>query len=150
LPIRLFPVFLLLFAAAPAAHAQMYKCTDERGRTTYSDKPGPSCKGGEVDIRPSPPAGGKAAAPGGRDLAEQEAEFQRRRIQREQADEKAAAQRARMEQRCASMHTDLARLQSARRMVSVDAKGKQTVMDDAARTARAERLKAEIAKQCSQ
>ena len=47
----------LLLACAPA-YAQMYKCVDARGVTHYSDKPlPPSCKGGEVKIRATPPAG---------------------------------------------------------------------------------------------
>jgi hypothetical protein len=35
--------WLLFLAAAPAAQAQMYKCT-EGGKTRYSDKPIPDCK----------------------------------------------------------------------------------------------------------
>jgi uncharacterized protein DUF4124 len=48
----------LLLACAPA-YAQMYKCVDERGVTHYSDKPlPPSCKGGAVKIRATPPSTG--------------------------------------------------------------------------------------------
>jgi hypothetical protein len=48
----------LLVACAPA-HAQMYKCVDERGVTHYSDKPlPPTCKGGAVKIRGTPPSTG--------------------------------------------------------------------------------------------
>jgi len=48
---------VLLLACAPA-YAQMYKCVDQRGVTHYSDKPlPPSCKGGEVKIRATPPTG---------------------------------------------------------------------------------------------
>jgi hypothetical protein len=47
----------LLLACAPA-YAQMYKCVDPRGVTHYSDKPlPPSCKGGAVKIRATPPSG---------------------------------------------------------------------------------------------
>ncbi len=38
---------LLLLLAAPAAQAQMYKCTDG-GKTRYSDKPITDCKNAEV------------------------------------------------------------------------------------------------------
>src|SRR5205807_9121829 len=48
---------ILLLACAPA-YAQMYKCVDPRGVTHYSDKPlPPSCKGGAVKIRGTPPSG---------------------------------------------------------------------------------------------
>ena len=43
-------VFLLLGILPLPVLAQMYKCVDERGVTSYSDKPRPGCKGGEVDI----------------------------------------------------------------------------------------------------
>ena len=127
--------------------AQMYKCVDERGVTHYSDKPSPGCKGSEVDIRASPPAGsaGPRSAP---DLKQQETEFQRRRIAREREEEKAAAQRAALEQRCAAMHSELQRLAAVRRMFTVNAKGERVEVDDETRNARMASLKGEIARQC--
>jgi hypothetical protein len=54
---RTLALTVLLLACAPA-YAQMYKCVDERGVTHYSDKPlPPSCKGGAVKIRGTPPTG---------------------------------------------------------------------------------------------
>ena len=54
---RTLALTVLLLGCAPA-YAQMYKCVDQRGVTHYSDKPlPPSCKGGEVKIRATPPAG---------------------------------------------------------------------------------------------
>ena len=38
-------VLALLLAASPAAFADLYKCVDARGKTQYSDKPLPGCKG---------------------------------------------------------------------------------------------------------
>ena len=138
---------LAVLVLAPPASAQMYKCVDERGVTHYTDKPRPGCKGGEVDIRASPALGGAAPA-GPRELTQQEADFQRRRIERERAEEKAATQRAALERRCAAMHTELQRLAAARTLLSVDAKGQRTEVDDATRNARIASLKAEIARQC--
>src|SRR5205814_366739 len=58
---RTLALTVLLLACAPA-YAQMYKCVDSRGVTHYSDKPlPPSCKGGAVKIRATPPAAGTAA-----------------------------------------------------------------------------------------
>jgi len=55
---RTLALTVLLVACAPA-HAQMYKCVDERGVTHYSDKPlPPTCKGGAVKIRATPPSTG--------------------------------------------------------------------------------------------
>ena len=139
---------LALALPLPAA-AQMYKCVDERGVTHYTDKPRPGCKGGEVDIRGSPSISGGVARPP-QDVNQQEADFQRRRIERERADEKSAAQRARQEERCAGMHLELQRMSSARRLVTVDAKGERTEVDEAARNARIENLKSQIGRQCPQ
>ena len=127
--------------------AQMYKCVDERGVTSYSDKPRPGCKGAEVDIKPSPRIGTAAPAPS-RDLRQDEADFQRRRIQREREEEKAATSRAALERRCASLHIELQRLAGAGRLYTVNAKGEKKEVDEAARQARVSALKAEIERQC--
>jgi hypothetical protein len=143
------PLVVLLGAlvVAPPAAAQMYKCVDARGVTHYSDKPQAGCNSTEVDIRPSAPIGGALARPQ-QDLGREEADFQRRRIQRERDDEKAATQRAALERRCAAMHSESQRLAGARRLVSVNAKGERIEVDDATRSARIASLKAEIARQC--
>lgn len=39
---------MLLVAASPAALAQLYKCVDAHGKTVYTDKPLPGCKGNGV------------------------------------------------------------------------------------------------------
>jgi hypothetical protein len=146
--VRSILLFATLVLSLPlTALGEMYKCVDERGVTQYSDKPRPGCKGSEVDIRGSPPMGG-AAAPSARDLKQDEADFQRRRIAREKDEENAAAQRAELERRCASMRTELQRLSTVRRLFTVDAKGERTEVDEAARNARIAGVKGEIARQC--
>lgn len=132
-------VFISLLVALPA-HAQMYKCVDERGVTHYTDKPRPGCKGGEVDIRPSPPAGGQRQ-PGARDLSQEERDFRRRRIEQEQAAQKDATQLAR---RCTQLRNEYARLSHAGRVFSVNAKGERVYLEDAERARRVESLQAEL------
>ena len=48
---------LLLVLVLPlAAHAQLTKCVDERGRVHYTDKPIPGCKPtGQQPVQPKPP-----------------------------------------------------------------------------------------------
>ena len=67
-----------LFAAAPV-HAQMVKCVDADGRTHYTDKPPPGCKGGAVDIKAAPPISGKVQE-SKENMSDAEREFQRRRL----------------------------------------------------------------------
>lgn len=43
-----FLAFAALLAVSLPVQAQLYKCVDERGRTHYTDKPLPGCKGGAV------------------------------------------------------------------------------------------------------
>ena len=47
---RVLLLAVLLAAAGPAV-AQMFKCVDAKGRTHYTDKPLPGCKG-ESEMRP--------------------------------------------------------------------------------------------------
>ena len=89
---RTLALTVLLLACAPA-YAQMYKCVDSRGVTHYSDKPmPPSCKGGAVKIRATPPTGtgGQSVPP-------------------------AAGTAAELNRRCARTAQEYTRLQSARR-----------------------------------
>jgi len=119
-------------AALGPAHAQMYKCVDERGVTHYSDKPSPGCKGGKVDIQASPPLSG-AVAPRAEDLARQDAEFKRRRLEQEQAQ---AADRKALEQRCGRLRQELGVLSSGYRVAKITPQGERVYMEDATRDAR--------------
>jgi hypothetical protein len=74
---RTLALTVLLLACAPA-YAQMYKCVDGRGVTHYSDQPlPPSCKGGAVKIRATPPSTG-ASRPSVPPAAGKAAEISRR------------------------------------------------------------------------
>jgi len=137
----------LMVLALPAA-AQMVKCVDARGVTHYTDKPGPGCKGGEVNIQGQPPISGKLQ-PRTLDPAREEREFQRRRIDEERQAKGEEREREARRRRCASMHTELQRLDSQRRVVTVNPQGERTFMDDGLRQQRIEQLRSEIARGCS-
>lgn len=120
---------LALFLAPAAAAAQMYKCVDARGVTTYSDKPCPDAKGAQVDIKGQPPISGKLQERK-ENLKREEAEFNRRQKARDREIEK---DRAAQQRRCNQLRQEQKRLAAARRPVQVDAKGQRSVMDDQAR-----------------
>lgn len=134
---------LLLFLPA-LGQAQMYKCVDERGVTTYTDGPRPGCKGREVDIRGQPPISGEVQ---GRteDLAREEADFRRRQIKRdgEEAKEQAALEQRRRE--CDRVKNEYAQLSRARRVVRIEANGDRTYLDDDLREKRMSQLREKIA-----
>src|SRR2546422_8821888 len=94
---RTLALTVLLLACAPA-YAQMYKCVDSRGVTHYSDKPmPPSCKGGAVKIRATPPTGTSA-----------------------QSVPPAAGTAAEINRRCARTAQEYTRIQAARRAGKTD------------------------------
>jgi hypothetical protein len=126
-------LFCALASLATAAHAQMYKCVDERGVTHYSDQPGSGCKGKEVDIGPIPPVGGKVQG-GSQDPAREDAEFNRRRIERERAELNEKAAREAQQRRCAQLRSQVGRLSAGRRVITnYNEKGERVFMDDEAR-----------------
>ena len=129
-------------------HAQMVKCVDERGIVHYTDKPRPGCRGGEVNIQGQPPISGKLQ-PRTLDPAREEREFQRRRIEGERQAKGEEREREARRRRCATMHSELQRLESQRRVVSVNPQGERTFLDDGVRQQRIEQLRAEIARGCS-
>ena len=130
----------LLLAPAPAL-AQMYKCVDANGVTSYADQPCVGAKGGPVEIHGSPPISG-ALQPRSEDLNSQEAEFRRRQIARER---EAEQDRAAAQKRCATLRQEYGRLAApVRRIVEVDAHGDRTYMDDQAREKRTAELRDQL------
>jgi hypothetical protein len=130
----------LLVAAFPAA-AQMYKCVDERGVTHYSDKPRPGCKGGPVDIQAIPSVSGQGTQSRPANLPQQDADFKRRQIEREQTEAKA---KAALDQRCARLRQEHAVLASGMRIGRLNDKGERVYMEDATRDARLGKVKEEL------
>jgi len=123
---------LLLVAALPA-QAQMYKCVDEHGKTSYSDQPAAGCKA--ADIRPSPPLSGSVQG-SPENFAVQDAELKRRQLEREAAAAKEASEHAVLERRCAALRREQMVLASGVRISSLDAQGDRVYMDDASRDRR--------------
>jgi hypothetical protein len=126
----------LLLLDAGSALGQMYKCTDERGVTQYSDKPRPGCRGGEVDIQPIPPVWGKVI-PYKEDLKAAEQAFQRRQMQRDREFTSERRRLADAMRRCEILNAELQSAAARRR-----------VPDSVAHDARIARLNAEILQKC--
>lgn len=135
-----------LLAGPAGVHAEMYKCVDARGVTHYADKPTAGCKNAAVEIQGSPPISGRVAPPAD-DVAQQEADFQRRKLERETAERAERAERAQLERRCASLRAERGRLASGRRLVEIDARGERVYVDDAVRDRRLAEVQAAL-RQC--
>jgi sRNA-binding protein len=134
----------LLLVLPVLGQAQMYKCVDERGVTTYTDGPRPGCKGGEVDIRGQQPISG-ALQENKSDIAREEADFRRRQIQRDREEAQEQAALARRKRDCDALRNEYAQLSRARRVVRIEANGERTYLDDDAREKRMGQLRDRIA-----
>lgn len=129
-----------LLIAVPC-EAQMYKCVDERGVTSYSATPRPDCKGGKkVDIQGSPPISG-SIAPRSANVPQQDSDFKRRQIEREQAE---AKDKTALGERCARLRYEESMLSSGMRVFKTNEKGERVYVEDATRDARLAALKEEL------
>jgi hypothetical protein len=127
-------IALALLALAPAgAQGQLLKCIAKDGRIEYATQCPPGSKEVQTGIKnaPAPPA----AAPQQKSLAEREAEFKRRMIERDevrQKEEKRAAEEEERRYACESARAYLKGLQEGQRIARVDPKtGERVFLEDA-------------------
>jgi hypothetical protein len=140
-------VLIALLAAGAAAHAQIHRWVDERGVVHYGERPPSGTASRPVEDRMATPA---PAPKSGADSAQQEREFQQRRIDRERREKQAQQQAAQAKAQCERERRRLAQLREARRVfVGVDEKGERRYMDDAERAAAVERQEAVVAQRCA-
>ena len=138
---------LSVFAAG--AQAQVYKCIDASGKTTYLQSPCPSgAKSTAISqtVPPAPPpvepaagaggaekAGKAAKASGPKTAAELEQDFRKRKQEQEKArekeEQKLAETKAR-EENCRNSRLQVINLESGARQVRVDEKGNRNVLDE--------------------
>lgn len=126
--------------AIPAL-GELYKWTDAEGKVHYSDQPPPPNIKKPVTVKPRSPAASAAAreaagaavdAP--KSYVEQDAEFNRRRVEaaeREAAAKKAATEAAEKKKNCEQARTQLAGMQRGGRITRYDDKGERTYLSDA-------------------
>ncbi len=142
--------FLLQAALAAAAlcialpASAICKWKDANGRVQYSDNPPPGVRcEGTVSVPPPVSSGSSTASkPSSRSVQEQEMEFRKRRLEREEADKKAQKERDVSDakrQNCEAARAQAAGLASGGRVVRYDANGQRMFLSD-------EEIAAELAK----
>ncbi len=95
------------------ASAQIYECLDAEGRREFAQK----CSPGTVSKREVSKAGGpEAPAASPLDYKQKEAEFQQRRMQREDKESKEQAAAAEAARKCKTQQYRVTELESVRRM----------------------------------
>ena len=134
--------------AAVAAHAQVYRWVDEQGKVHYGERPPAGAKANAIEDRLATPPGAPAQK-GASDAAQQERDFQRRRMEREQQEARDQKAAEKVRQQCERERSRLAQLRNVRRIaVGVDEKGNQRYMSEEERTNAIASQEAAIAQTC--
>ena len=143
--------YFSVFAAG--AHAQVYKCIDASGKTTYLQSPCPSdAKSAAMSrtVPPTPPqsepaagagsadkadkAGKAAKASGPKSAAQLELEFRKRKQEQEKSREKEEQKLAETklrEDNCRTSRLQIINLESGVRQLRIDEKGERQILDEA-------------------
>ncbi|RPH45423.1 MAG: DUF4124 domain-containing protein [Burkholderiales bacterium] len=168
MPLRhLLPLLLLAITVAPHAHAQ-YKWRDADGRIVYSDLPpptsispdavlkGPGLRAPSERAGASPTAGASPgaapSAPAATSAADRELEFRKRRLERAEAERKAAGDAAKAKQlaaACEETRNELRTLESGMRMSRVNERGEREFIDDTQRAQRLESARKTAREHCA-
>ncbi|HEY9446416.1 MAG TPA: DUF4124 domain-containing protein [Burkholderiales bacterium] len=112
---------LTLILLAPVSHARITKCVDKSGKVVGYGSDCPSgTRSEQMDIRSTPAA---VPATAGKSVAEQEAEFRKRQMEKQEAQSKSEKQAADKELRahaCDNARSYLKTLQSGTRILRTD------------------------------
>ena len=125
--------FVVLLAAVLPASAAMYKWVDEKGVTHFSETPPPDGKAAtKIEPRPTPPSG-PATRPA-ENWQEKDMDFRKRRLEKDQAEEKArdASERsaANRKNNCLRAQRNLHQLGLGIPLYVINEKGEQVWMTD--------------------
>lgn len=141
-----------LCALTLSAHAGLVKWVDESGTVHYSDQPPPDTRTETVRNVAGKDAPAAPAASAPKSVAEREAELKRARQEKqtaEQAREQEAARAAERQRNCAAARQNLQAMQEGGRIVTYDANGERTFLDDDARAARIEAAQQAVNQACN-
>jgi len=125
--------FLLLASFAVTGIAQTYKWRDASGSIQYSDTPPPPGAKDVQQLRRAGAAASPAASGGSRSSADQDAEFRKRLVEKQEAEAKQAKAgedeqvRAR---NCTQARGQLAAINSGARMVQTNVQGERVALDE--------------------
>ncbi len=145
---------ILLTLASFNALAGLTKWVDSQGVVHYTDGPPPPNVKAQNLNAPSTsagiPAASSPAAP--KTIYEQEAEMNKEKKAREEAAQKAAKKQqedAQKQQACEQARSQLQTLQNSPRVVTYDANGQPSYLDDTQRQQRIEEAQAAVSNYCS-
>lgn len=135
-----------------SAQAGLNKWVDAQGNVHYSDAPPQNVKTQTV---PNIAGTGQAAAPAtysSKSYVEREAELKKSKQEKSEASEKKAQQEAQAEEKkrnCASAQQNMRVLEEGTRIVTYDANGEKTYLDDSAREQRMNDARKAVSSNCN-
>lgn len=147
-------IFIIAAAALFSLNAQagLNKWVDAQGNVHYSDTPPQNVKTQSV---PNVAGTGQAAAPAtysSKSYVEREAELKKSKQEKAEANEKKAQQEAQTEEKkrnCTGAQQNLRMLEEGTRIVTYDANGEKTYLDDAAREQRLNEARKAVSNYCN-
>jgi hypothetical protein len=148
---RLLPFFALALLGLNA-HAGLNKWVDAEGKVHYSDTPPPDAKTESVR---NIAGKGQADAPASyspKSVAEREAEWRKNKAEKDETAQKKSQQdeQAKVKQQnCENARQNVRTLEEGGRVVTYDANGEKSYMDDEARAKRLEEARKAIASNCN-
>jgi len=129
--------------------------TSRSGGSGSSSGSSYSASNGTGDVssgQPAPPSDAPPPKPAAKSWAEQDADFRRRQVEREKAEQKQAEDEARAKEKadqCEQARGYLQMLQEGTRIMRPDAEGNRNFMDDDQRAAEQQKAQDNISKNCS-
>lgn len=149
---RPFAVIVALLLISLNAHAALSKWVDADGKVHYSDTPPPAAK---TETVRNISGKGQADAPASytpKSLAEREAELKKSKQEKADAEQKKEKQKAEAEtkkQNCSIARENARTLEESSRIVTYDANGERTFLDDSAREQRLAEARKAISENCN-
>lgn len=146
---------LMGFAAmllAQAATGQVMECVDAKGNKTIAQFCPPGTVKENKLMKGGTGSSGSGAAPSGKSLAERDAEFRKRGLERQESDAKAEKERADVkeaERNCENARAQLRQLQEGLRISRIDPNtGERSFLEDKDRPAEIDRAQKSIDSWC--
>ena len=132
-----FTLLVCLMFASFTSYAGLNKWVDAEGKVHYSDTPPTDAKSNKLRTYTAPDAAASGTGePASKTLAEKEADWKKSQKSKEEAEKNAANEKenaAIKQKNCESSRQNLATLENSPSIVTYDAKGERSFMDDESR-----------------
>ncbi len=148
---RYIAIIALAMGSVTTAHAALHKWVDAEGKVHYSDTAPPDTNAQSVRNMSGK---GQTEAPASyspKSVAEREAEMKKAKQEKEEASQKKAQDQANAEARkrnCEAARENVRTLEESGRIVTSDASGERSYMDDETRAKRLEEARKTISTSC--